>query len=209
MKKLSQASLIASLFIITVFTSCSKGGGSDGPPANPCAGVTVSVTAVVTPAATGQNNGSIAASATGGTGFTFSANGTTFQASGTFSNLAAGNYTITAKNSNGCSGSASFTITSSATGACSGTAGPLFIAVRAVIQANCAVSGCHNAATAQNGINFSNDCDIVVQNSRIKVRAVDQAGTANQMPPPPRAALSVEDQKKITDWIAAGGAFIN
>ncbi len=50
---------------------------------------------------------------------------------------------------------------------------------------------------------------LVVQNSRIKVRAVDQAGTANQMPPPPRAALSVGDQKKITDWIAAGGAFIN
>jgi cytochrome c551/c552 len=60
---------------------------------------------------------------------------------------------------------------------------------------------------AQNGINFSENCTIVQQKDRIKVRAVDQAGTANQMPQPPNPALSLADRQKITDWVNAGGKF--
>lgn len=71
---------------------------------NPCAGVNVVVTTTVVQPTTGQSNGSITAYASGGTGFTYSLNNGPFQASGTFSNLAAGNYTVTAKNSNGCTG---------------------------------------------------------------------------------------------------------
>lgn len=78
---------------------------------NPCAGVTVVVTTTQVNPATGQSNGSITASATGGTGFTFSLNNGTYQASGTFSNLAAGTYTVTAKNSNGCLGTKQVTLT--------------------------------------------------------------------------------------------------
>lgn len=89
------------------------------------------------------------------------------------------------------------------------TPGPLFISTRSIIQTNCAVSGCHTGTNAQNGINFSNDNTIVAQKARIKVRAVDQAGTANQMPPPPQAPLSASEQQKITDWINAGGAITN
>lgn len=70
----------------------------------------ITVTAIITPATTGAT-GSIAATATGSTGITFSIGvGGTFQASGTFSNLAAGSYNITAKDVNGCLGSASFTV---------------------------------------------------------------------------------------------------
>lgn len=200
-------SIIALMFVIN---SCSKGGGGGTtPPPDPCSGVNVTVTATVTNAATGQANGSIAASATGGSGFTFNINNGAFQSSGTFSNLAAGNYTIVAKNSNNCTGSAQFTVATSGAGACSGTAGPLFIAVKSIVQTNCAVSGCHDATTAQNGINFSVECTIVAQAASIKARAVDQAGTGTQMPPPPRAALSVADRQKITDWVAAGGGFTN
>jgi hypothetical protein len=72
---------------------------------NPCAGVTVVVSATKVDPTAGQSNGSITASATGGTGFTYSLNGGAFQASGTFTGLATGNYTVTAKNSNGCTGS--------------------------------------------------------------------------------------------------------
>jgi len=79
---------------------------------DPCSGVTVTVTAVKTDATPGQNNGTITATATGGTGFTYSINGGAFQASGSFTALAVGNYTITAKNSNGCSGSTQVTIAS-------------------------------------------------------------------------------------------------
>jgi SprB repeat len=72
---------------------------------NPCAGVTVTVTTTQVNPTTGNANGSITAAATGGTGFTYSLNNGTFQAGATFSNLAAGSYTVTAKNSNGCLGS--------------------------------------------------------------------------------------------------------
>ncbi len=88
---------------------------------------------------------------------------------------------------------------------CPGTPGPLFNAVKNVLAANCALSGCHTGAGAQNGINFSDNCTIVAQGANIRNRAVNQAGTANQMPPPPAAALSLADRQKITDWLNAGG----
>lgn len=72
----------------------------------------IAVTAVVTPATTGAT-GSLAATATGSTGITYSIGvGGIFQGSGTFSNLVAGSYNITAKDVNGCLGSASFTVNS-------------------------------------------------------------------------------------------------
>jgi SprB repeat len=86
---------------------------------NPCAGITVTVTATQVNPATGQSNGSITASATGGTGFTYSLNGGTYQTSGLFSALAAGTYTVTAKNSNGCLGTTQVTLT--ATNPCTNT----------------------------------------------------------------------------------------
>lgn len=85
------------------------------------------------------------------------------------------------------------------------TPGALFTAVKSMMASNCAVSGCHAGSSPASGLNFSNDNTIVAQKDRIKVRAVDQAGTANQMPQPPNQPLSAADQKKITDWITAGG----
>lgn len=93
----------------------------------------------------------------------------------------------------------------SAGGGTTTTPGPLFTSVRSIIQTNCAVSGCHTGTAAQNGINFSVDNTIVAQKERIKVRAVDQAGTASQMPAPPNPTLSSANQQAITTWIAAGG----
>lgn len=269
------------LLVAAVYISCSKGGSSNNPPENPCTGVTITVAGTVTNTASGQSNGSIAASATGGSGFTFSLNNGNFQSSGTFSNLAAGSYTITAKNSNGCTGSQQFTvgtnnvcaganivvtgtatnatpcggaggsITATATGStgftfsvdngafqasnnfanltagnhtvvakdangCSqsavvnvGTvaAGPLFTAVRSLLQTYCV--SCHNNNLQNGGMNWAVDCNIVANKDRIKVRAVDQAGTSSQMPQPPNAALSTADRQKITDWINAGGTYSN
>ena len=191
-----------------MYTSCSKGDGNDPPP-DPCAGVTVSVTGSTGSATTGQNNGSITVSASGGSGFTYSLNNGAFQSAGTFNNLAAGTYTVVARNSSGCTGSAQFTVTtgSGTTNPCNGTPGPLFTAVKAVIQANCV--SCHNAGNAQGGRNWEVDCNIVNGKANIKTRAVDQAGTASQMPQPPNPALSAADRQKITDWINAGGAITN
>lgn len=85
---------------------------------NPCSGVTITVTATKVDPTSGQSNGSITATATGGTGFTYSLNGGAFQTSGTFTGLAAGNYTVTAKTSAGCQGST--TIALGATNPCNG-----------------------------------------------------------------------------------------
>ncbi len=110
------------LSVIFIIYSCSKGGGGGGttpPPPDPCAGVTIIVTGtVVNPSAAGASDGSIAATASGGSGLTFNINGGVFQASGNFTGLGPGSYTIIGKNGNGCSGSAIFTLT--APNACTG-----------------------------------------------------------------------------------------
>jgi hypothetical protein len=103
--------LLSAMVSFFVIISCNGGGGDPPPPNNPCIGVTVSVTATTVNPTFGNNNGSITASANGGSGFTFSLNGGTFQSSGSFTNLGAGTYTITAKNSNSCTGTGNFTLT--------------------------------------------------------------------------------------------------
>lgn len=268
---------IVSLLSVIILLACSKAGGSATPP-DPCAGTTIGVTATTTDADPGTANGSITAAATGSSTFTFSINSGAFQSSGTFSNIAAGTYTVTAKNASGCTGSASITVSqkdlcvgktitvapavtqnsdpcspggivvitatgstgftynidngpfqASATfnavsagnhnfgakdaGGCVKTAaisvpavaaGPNFTAVKNLILATCAVSGCHNGAQAPN---YTVDCNIVAFADLIKTRAVDQAGTAEQMPQPPRAPLNQADKDKITAWINAGKRF--
>jgi hypothetical protein len=191
--------IIFLFFSALIFNACSKGGGTATPP-NPCAGITITVSGTPADADAGVSNGSITATASGSTGFTFSLNNGTAQASGTFSNLAAGSYTITAKNTNGCSGSSIIIV--SKKNACAGTPGPDFIAVKAITATNCAVTGCHNGTQAPD---YTVDCNIVDYGTLIKQRAVDQAGTATQMPQPPRAALLQADRDKITAWITAGG----
>lgn len=246
---------------------------------NPCSGITITVNGTVTnPSAPGASNGSIAATATGSTGFTYSLNGGGFQASGTFNNLSAGSYTITARDLNACTGSANFTLTDPnpcsgvtitvgtavngntpcgsspsgmitatpaggtgpytfslnsggfqssnvfgnlSTGAysvtakdvngCQGTvnniivsnlpSGPLFNAVRTVLQNNCV--SCHNSSVSEGGMNWTIDCNIVMFKDRILARAVN----ANPSSMPPTGLIPASERQKITDWINAGGRF--
>ena len=191
--------LVLLFLVVSYFMACSKGGGTTTP-TDPCAGVTVVVSTSATAADAGVSNGSITATATGSSGFTFSLNNGAFQASGTFNNLAAGKYTITAKSTAGCTGTQSTTVVAKAA-SCTGTPGPLFTAVKAILITNCAVTGCHNGTQSPN---YTVDCTIVDYADLIKTRAVDQANTADQMPQPPRPALSSSDRDKITAWITAG-----
>jgi hypothetical protein len=165
---------------------------------NPCAGVTITMVNTITGNTPCEgNNGAITVVPSGGTGpYSFSLNSGAFQLPNTFSNLAAGTYTVTAKDANGCSGSSSAVVNNLA-------AGPLFSAVRTLIQNNC--TGCHNASQAEGGMNFSVDCNIVINKDRIRARAVD--GSPSSMPP--TGLLSASDRQKITDWINAGGRFSN
>ena len=166
---------------------------------NLCAGVTITVNNTATntiPCET--NTGTLTVNATGGTGsFTYSLNGTTFQSSNVFSGLAAGNYTVTAKDANGCSGLSSLTTVNNV------AAGAFFSSVKTLIQNNC--GSCHNATNASGGMDFSADCNIVNNKARIKARAVDGVPS----PMPQGGLLPVSERQKITDWINAGGKFTN
>jgi len=60
----------------------------------------------------GQNSGSLSYAGIGGTpGYQFSTDGITYQGSGTFSNLAATNYTVTVKDANGCTNTTTAALT--------------------------------------------------------------------------------------------------
>ncbi len=94
---------IYAVSVVLVLTSCG-GKGGDNPPPDPCAGKTIVVQATATPTSNPTSaNGAIIVSATGSTGFTYSIN-TTFQSGTSFTNLAAGSYTVTAKDADGCVG---------------------------------------------------------------------------------------------------------
>lgn len=80
---------------------------------------------------------------------------------------------------------------------CTGTPGPLFTAVKTLMQANC--QSCHNGSNANGGKDWTIDCNIVANKTRIKARAVDE-GTM-----PPTGPLPQSEKDKITAWVNAGG----
>ena len=197
--KISAFLCIIIIFIFSAwFVSCSKKDAASNPPPPPppdiCASKTITINATPASANICTASGSITATATGSTGFMFKLNSTgTYQASGSFSNLNAGTYTVFAKDGDGCEKSASVTVSSD------GTAGTLFTSVRNLITARC--QSCHNNTIQNGGMNWAVDCNIVVNQARIKVRAVTQ-GTM-----PPTGSLSQADKDIITNWINAGGKF--
>ena len=136
--------------------SCSK-GGSDGP-TDPCAGITVVVSGNSTnPTTAGGNNGSIAASASGGSGFTFSLNGGAFQSAGNFANLATGTYTVTARNSNGCTGTRQFILTNPSANCAGITISVTATPTAAAACATPATGSISASATGSAGFTFSID----------------------------------------------------
>lgn len=186
--------LLSGLFIVSLFASCKKSDpGGTPPPSDVCAGKTITVNA--TPAGTSgcSNDGSITVSASGSSNFSYKLNsGGIYQASGSFTGLATGSYTVFAKDGDGCEKSMAVTVSSAA------TEGPLFTAVKNLMATRC--QSCHNNAVQNGGQNWTVDCNIVANKTRIKVRAVDE-GTMPAGGPP----LSQTEKDIITNWINAGG----
>ncbi len=183
-----------------VLPSCSKNDGTSMPVTPPvtdvCAGKTITVTATKTDATPCTLNGAIEVSATGSTGFTYKVNsGGTYQSSGSFATLAAGDYSVFAKDAAGCEKSTAITI------AASGKAGAKFTDVKNLIATKCQV--CHSNSNANGGMNFQVECNIIANKTRIKVRAVDE-GTMPQTGP-----LTQAEKDIISTWITAGGAYAN
>ena len=101
-------------------------------------GLNVNSVQATNPSCNGQNSGSISVVGSGGTSpFTFSLNGGLFQTSSSFSNLPAGNYTITIKDANRCTNSVAvvlfqplaitFPIVNSSNANCGSSNGSLFV----------------------------------------------------------------------------------
>ena len=196
-KRIVNALSLCALIIISInFASCSKSSPIISS-TDVCTGKIIVITTTITESTTCSPDGSIEVIATGSTGFTYKLNNTgIYQASVKFTDLAAGNYTVFAKDGVGCEKSAPATV------AASGTAGPLFAAVKALMVSKCQKS-CHDNTVANGGMNWQVECNIVTNKARIKVRAVD-LGTM-----PPTGPLSQTEKNIITDWITAGGAFGN
>lgn len=92
-----------------------------------------------------SNNGSITVNATGGTSpYEYKINNQAFGASATFNSLSAGSHTVTVKDAAGCLFPKAVTVQRGDTGT------SLTADIMPIIQANCAVSGCHNGSQTPN-----------------------------------------------------------
>jgi len=191
---------VALLAIVILLNACSKGGSAPSTPSSPstpttdpCAGKTITVSGSAT-VADACSGGKVSVTASGSTGFTYSIDGGSFQASSDFSNVASGEHTIAAKDGAGCTQTAKVTVAVT-------PAGPLFTAVKSLIQAQCI--SCHAGAGASAGKDWNNDCNVIANKTLIKQRTVD--GSPSFMPQ--GGKLSAADMKIITDWVNAGGRY--
>jgi hypothetical protein len=159
------------------------------------ANITIVVTASPVAASKCSNNGIVTVNASGSTGFTFKlGTGGTYQASNIFAALAAGNYTLFAKDGFGCENSAAATVS------VNNTAGPLFVNVKNLLAARCV--SCHSGPSPAGGHDWTLDCEIVNFSDRINQRAV-VIGDMPQGGP----SLSAAEKAIITNWINAGAKF--
>ena len=167
--------------------------------ADPCIGKTLTINSTVTGTdkCLTTGTGSITVIGGGGTGFTYQIGTGAFQASNIFTSLAANTFNIAVKDGDGCTKTGTATVGQAA-------GGPLFGAVKTIMQNNCALSGCHAGSSPTGGLNFTVDCTIVNSWDRIKARGVD--GNPSTMPPG-GPQLSATDKQKVLDWITAGHKF--
>ncbi|MFZ1528475.1 MAG: hypothetical protein WAT19_06990 [Ferruginibacter sp.] len=184
----------AAAFCSLQISSCKKSSDGNTQPTDPCAGKTITVSAVAGPAVDpcGGGGSTITVTASGSSNFTFKLDAAgTYQASGLFNNVSPGTYTVFAKDGDGCVKSTSATIAAAA-------AGTKFAAVRTLLNAKC--TGCHNSTTLAGGRDWTVNCTVVANKAAIQNRAV----TIGDMPQG-GPQLSTTEKAVITDWINAGG----
>lgn len=189
MKTISKLYFLA---IVLMVSACGGGGGDEQP--DPCATPININISNVTAATQGLSDGSFTASATGGNGgFQFSIDGNNFQTSGTFSDLAAGDYTVTVRDSEGCTNTQQVTIEDGVAPV------PSFAnEVLPIMQARCATAGCHvNGGNAPFVIEGFGD----VQPRAAAIRARVAGRT---MPPSGATALTNDQIQTIVDWVDGG-----
>lgn len=141
----------------------------------------------------GENSGSILVSQENGVEpIEYLINGAETQAGPDFSGLSVGDYTILARDANGCEAELSgIEINANISFAND---------IKSIIATNCAVDGCHNGTQSPN---FTLDENIFQNASRIKSRTGSET-----MPPAGRPDLTAEEIEAIACWVD-GGALDN
>lgn len=180
--------------VLLLFLVACGGGGSDTDP-DPCASAITLTVANQQNASSGQSDGSVTVSATGGNGgFQYKLGNGSLQSSATFSGLAAGNYTVTAQDSEGCTATVNFTITEEGSQEVPSFAND----VLPIMQARCATSGCHvSGGSAPFVINGYSDVQPRAQTIKTRV-------AGRTMPPAGATALSNEEISTIVAWVDGG-----
>ena len=192
-KFIKQAVIVIGTCTILLGISCKK---SETGPSDSCQGKNIVVSGTVKAPGPCGSDGTITAAATGSSGFTIKLDpGGNYQSNPVFNDLKAGDYTLFAKDGDGCEKSTSITVAPS-----NAAAGVLFTNVKTLMAAKC--QGCHNNANQSGGMNWQVDCNIVAFKTRIKVRAVDVGDMPKGGP-----SLTTAEKAIITDWINAGGKF--
>lgn len=170
---------------------------SDKDDLDPCASTHISLSASITSAGEGQDNGSITVSASGSEGFTYSINGSDFQSSATFAGLAAGNYTIRVRDRNNCSEQRIVTVDE-----LSGTPVSYAAQIRPIIENVC--WNCHQQAGQQGFPHADLSTDAKVKENATRINTEVQAGRM-----PKGGSLSAAEKTAIAAWVAAGAPIDN
>lgn len=134
-------------------------------------------------------DGSITVTTTGGSGnYEYSLDGGAFQSSATFSDLVAGTYQVTVKDTENCEATAEATLT---------TGINYTDNIASIINTNCAISGCHAGGQSPSLTNFD---EVSRSSSRVLARA-----SARSMPPRSSGlSLSDEEIQLIECWVEDG-----
>ncbi len=131
------------------------------------------------------SNGTVNISASGGPEpYSFTLNGGAAQSNPLFTNLAAGQYTLLAKDADGCSVQKSVSILT----------GQAFSTIKSIINANCALSTCHGGNISPDFRNNQN-----IQTNASKIANLTASGSM-----PPLGSLSDDEVQSIACWVKDG-----
>jgi hypothetical protein len=152
-------------------------------------GSTLSATVLTTDSGCKTSNGALTINATGGTGpYSYSLNNGAASATNIFSALASGNYLVKITDNTGCSVTQTVRVSSGI---------KLTAEIKSIIDANCAVSGCHVAGGAApvNFTVFSN-----IQSSASDIKSRTQSGNM----PKDGSKLPQAELDAIACWVDDG-----
>lgn len=82
--------------------------------------------------------------------------------------------------------------------------------IKPLLTSNCAMSGCHDAATQQDGVNLSTYEGVRSQvrpgnpQGSELIQVINETDPDDRMPPPPKTALSQAQKDLLSNWILQG-----